>query len=56
VAAETFVRTGRPEFDGLFPLVRGFLERSVLDLVIDGQQIRGYRTPDARSVWIRERT
>jgi len=34
--------------------VRGFLERSVLDLAIDGRRIRGYRTPDARSVWIRD--
>jgi hypothetical protein len=51
---DTRIRTGRPEFDGLFPLVRGFLERSVLDLAIDGRRIRGYRTPDARSVWIRD--
>ncbi|MFO7693574.1 MAG: hypothetical protein R6V57_10860 [Vicinamibacterales bacterium] len=54
MAVETAIRTGRPAFDGLFPLVRGFLERSVLDLAIDGQRIRGYRTPDARSVWIRD--
>ena len=52
--ADTVIRTGRPEFDGLLPLVRGFLERSVLDLAIDGQRVRGYRTPDARSVWIRD--
>src|SRR5512139_1380166 len=54
MAAETAIRTGRPEIDGFLPLVRGFLERSALDLVIDGQRIRGYRTPDARSVWIRD--
>ena len=54
MAVDTVIRTGRPEFDGLFPLVRGFLERSALDLAIDGQRIRGYRTPDARSVWIRD--
>ena len=54
MAADTAVRTGRPEIDGLLPLVRGFLERSALDLLIDGQRIRGYRTPDARSVWIRD--
>jgi hypothetical protein len=54
VAVDTVVRTGRAEFDGLFPLVRGFLERSALDLAIDGRRIRGYRTPDARSVWIRD--
>ncbi len=51
---EVTVRTGRPEFDGLYPLVRSFLEHDRLDLSIDGQRIRGYRTPDARSVWIRD--
>ena len=52
--SETCIRTGRPEFDGLVPLVRSFLERDTLDLVIDGQKVHGYRTPDARSVWIRD--
>jgi hypothetical protein len=54
VAVETVIRTGRPEIDGLYPLVRSFLERDALTLSIDGQQIRGYRTSDARSVWIRD--
>jgi hypothetical protein len=54
MAVDTAVRTGRPEFDGLFPLVRGFLQRSALDLSIDGWRVRGYRTPDAKSVWIRD--
>ena len=54
VDGETFIRSGRREFDGLYPLVRSFLERDVLDLSIDGQRIRGYRTPDARSIWIRD--
>jgi hypothetical protein len=54
VVVDTVIRTGRPEFDRLFPLVRSFLERDVLDLRIDGQRIRGYRSPDTRSVWIRD--
>jgi hypothetical protein len=54
VRSEVEIRTGRPEFDGLYPLVRGFLISDRLDLVIDGERIRGYRTPDARSVWIRD--
>ena len=54
VRSEVAIRTGRPEFDGLYPLVRGFLEHDRLDLVVDGERIRGYRTPDARSVWIRD--
>ena len=48
MGVETRVRTGRPEFDGLFPLVRSFLERDVLDLAVDGRLVRGYRTGDAR--------
>jgi hypothetical protein len=54
VAADTRIRTGRREFDELCPLVSSFLERDILDLRIDGRSIRGYRTPDARSVWIRD--
>jgi hypothetical protein len=49
-----YVKTGRPEFDNLIPLVRGFLEKDVLDVVIDGEQIRGYRSPDSRAIWIRD--
>jgi hypothetical protein len=53
-ASEVSIRTGRPAFDGLYPAVRRFLEHDQLDLAIDGRRIRGYRTPDARSVWIRD--
>jgi hypothetical protein len=52
--SEVSIRTGRPEFDDLYGLVRGFLLNDRLDLVVDGDRIRGYRTPDARSVWIRD--
>jgi len=51
---ETFVRTGRPEFDALTPRVRGFLAADVLEVVVDGERLRGYRPPDARSIWIRD--
>ena len=48
------VTTGEPWVDELVPLVRSFLEQDALDLLIDGERIRGYRSPDARSVWIRD--
>jgi len=51
---ETFIRSGRPEFDEFYPLVRSFLERNRLDLSIDGRPVRGYRSADARSIWIRD--
>ena len=50
----TFVKTGRPEFDQLIPIIRSFLKNNALDVVIDGKKIRGYRTPDTKSFWIRD--
>jgi len=48
------IKTGVPAFDDLIPRVKSFLEKDVLDLEIEGKRIRGYRSPDARSVWIRD--
>ncbi len=48
-----YVRTGIPAFDELIPRISRFLEQDLLELNIDGEKIRGYRSPDARSVWIR---
>jgi hypothetical protein len=50
----SYIKTGRPEFDNLIPLIRGFLEKDILDVVIDGQKIRGYRSPDSRAIWLRD--
>ena len=50
----TLIRTGKPEFDDLYPIVRSFLEKDALDVVIEGMRIRGYRSPDAKSIWIRD--
>jgi hypothetical protein len=48
------IKTGRPEFDGFWPLLAGLIQKNALDVVVDGQPIRGYRTPDAPSFWIRD--
>ncbi|NIM15788.1 MAG: hypothetical protein GTO45_27620, partial [Candidatus Aminicenantes bacterium] len=50
----TFIKTGKPEFDNFFPMVKSFLEKDILNMKIDGKKIRGYRSPDAKSVWIRD--
>ena len=50
----TFIKTGRPEFDGFWPLLAGLIQKNALDVVVDGQSIRGYRAPDAPSFWIRD--
>jgi hypothetical protein len=51
---KTFIKTGHSTFDDLFPQIKAFLEQDSLDVVIDGKPIRGYRTPDAKSIWIRD--
>ena len=51
---KTQVRTGKPEFDRFIPRIRSFLAQDSLDLVIDGKKVRGYRTPDTKSIWIRD--
>lgn len=50
----TEIRTGLPAFDDLAPRVRAFLEQDLLELTIDGRCIRGFRSPDAKSLWIRD--
>jgi len=50
----TFIKTGFPEFDNFYPKIKSFLVQDVLDVVVDGQRIRGYRTPDTKSIWIRD--
>jgi hypothetical protein len=50
----TRVKTGVREFDDLVPLVGSFLGADLLEMSIDGKTIRGFRTPDARSLWIRD--
>ncbi len=51
---EVEIKTGKPEFDNFYPLVKSFLEKDLLEVHIDGQKIRGYRSPDTRSIWIRD--
>jgi hypothetical protein len=47
---KTYVKTGRPEFDNLLPMVQAFLQKNILDVVVDGKRIRGYRSSDAKAV------
>lgn len=51
---ECFIKTGISAFDELISLVGSFLEKDVLEVCIEGQVIRGYRSPDAPSIWIRD--
>ncbi|HHS13962.1 MAG TPA: hypothetical protein ENN03_09380 [bacterium] len=51
---EIEIRTGHKRWDELYPRIKSFLTQDTLDMNIDGALIRGYRSPDARSVWIRD--
>ncbi|MBD5777917.1 hypothetical protein IEN85_00220 [Pelagicoccus sp. NFK12] len=50
----TYTKTGKPEFDTLVPKIRAFLAKDTMDMLIDGEPIRGYRSPDTPAVWIRD--
>ncbi len=50
----TFVKTGLQAFDDLIPRVKWFLSQDILELNIDGENVKGYRSPDAKSLWIRD--
>ena len=54
MSSRTFISTGRKEFDELVPLISSFLAKDVLAMSIDGKVVSGFRTPDAKSIWIRD--
>ena len=54
MAFKTEIQTDSSEWNGFFPQVREFFQHNYLDIVMDGKKIRGYRSPDAKSIWIRD--
>jgi len=50
----TFIKTGKKEFDEFYPRIKAFLQQDSLDMEIDGEKVRGYRSPDSRAIWIRD--
>ncbi|MBI3787000.1 MAG: hypothetical protein HY276_01980 [Ignavibacteriales bacterium] len=51
---ETFVRCGHPQLDALYPRIKNFLLQDITEYNMFGTKVRGYRTPDAPSLWIRD--
>ncbi len=51
---ESFVRCDNAALHALFPRIRGFLERGVTECSMLGARVRGYRSPDAPSIWLRD--
>ena len=54
MSAQTYIKSGKQEFDELTPRVQRFLSKDTMDMVIDGEPIRGYRSPDTPAVWLRD--
>jgi hypothetical protein len=51
---ETDVKSGHSRLDALFPRIKGFLSKDVTEYSMLGSRVRGYRTPDTPSLWIRD--
>jgi hypothetical protein len=51
---ESRISTDNSAIDALYPRIRGFMEKSVVEYDMMGKKVRGYRTPDAPSIWIRD--
>jgi hypothetical protein len=52
--AETTVQTGLADLDKLYPRLKGFMEQAAISYRLDGQQVRGYRSPDNPLLWLRD--
>ena len=51
---ETFIHSGHPQLDALYPRIKKFLMSDVTEYNMFGAKVRGYRTPDTPSLWIRD--
>jgi hypothetical protein len=51
---ETFLHCGSTQLDALYPRIRNFLAHDVTEYNMFGTKVRGYRTPDTPSLWIRD--
>src|SRR5437867_2297083 len=51
---ETSIRSGNQQIDALVPRIKSFLSHDTADYNMMGTQLRGYRSPDAPSIWLRD--
>jgi hypothetical protein len=51
---ETSLHCGHPQLDLLYPRIKKFLQSDVTEYNMFGANVRGYRTPDTPSLWIRD--
>lgn len=50
----TALHTGQPDFDGLYPRIRSFMERARVQYELNGRTVSGYRSPDNPLLWLRD--
>jgi hypothetical protein len=51
---ETSLSCGHAQLDALYPRIKNFLSKDVTEYNMLGSKVRGYRTPDTPSLWIRD--
>jgi len=51
---ETSLRTGNIAIDAIFPRVKSFMLQDITEYNMLGTHVRGYRTPDTPSIWLRD--
>lgn len=52
--ADTFIRSGNHRLDILIPRIRGFLAKDIAEYTMLGKRVRGFRSPDSPSIWLRD--
>jgi hypothetical protein len=52
----TTLATGDARLNALLPRIRGFLDKDISEMNSMGVQVRGYRSPDGPSLWLRDHT
>lgn len=52
--AETSISTGQAHIDELYPRIKAIMQQCVLEYTLDGQAVRGYRSPDNPLLWLRD--
>ena len=48
------VKTSSGELDIFCDQILGFLQKDIIELMVDGDRVRGFRSPDSPSLWIRD--
>jgi hypothetical protein len=50
----TKLTCNHPQLDALLPRIKGFLDKDVSEYTVMGSHVRGYRSPDGPSLWLRD--